>query len=186
MQIEYELDKLKFVEVYNLLNISNNVEGFTLPELFDLYNTVKDNKILSEIKYGIDNNVNFKITELSEVKTIEDMYSYAVNPDRITPEDMLEAHKSISSVPWSYWNIGLGRNSIHLERQQGKLFIELFFTDYLMHSYTRQRVSVDNVESIITSVKERRAQCGYENEQRDTTTKPQGWLGSILTDWIRK
>lgn len=74
MKVKYEVDKDKFIKVYNELkiDIGNIPDFYCLSSKHDKTN----DKNIKEVMYAIDHNINFEITNINVVKKINEMYDY--------------------------------------------------------------------------------------------------------------
>lgn len=106
MQIDYALDKGKFTKVYNELKMGNDeiivVDHYNL---LDRYNVTKDST-LKDIIYAINNNLSFRISDINEIKKIEDMYSYYENPNRLTKGEIIDCILEIDHVSFGLMRTG--------------------------------------------------------------------------------
>lgn len=97
MQIDYTLDKDKFTKVYNKLKLDNDGTIMDNYKLLDKYDVTKDGT-LKDIMFAIDNNISFHITNIEEIKKVEDMYSHYENPNRLTKDEIIDCIKEIDRV----------------------------------------------------------------------------------------
>jgi hypothetical protein len=102
MQMDYILDKDKFIKVYNELKLDNDGTIMDNYNLLDKYDVTKDGT-LKDMMFAINNNISFHITSIEEIKKIEDMYSHYENPNRLTKGEIIDCIMEIDHV-----SIGLG------------------------------------------------------------------------------
>lgn len=97
MQIDYTLDKDKFTKVYNELKLDNDGTIMDSYKLLDKFDVTKDGT-LKDIVFAINNNISFHITNIEEIKKVEDMYSHYENPNRLTKDEIIDCIKEIDHV----------------------------------------------------------------------------------------
>lgn len=87
MEVQYNLDRGKFNKIYNELKTNNGISLDTYG-LIEKYDITRIHSCLKDVKYAIDNNFIFKVTDIPTIKAIEDMYALYNNPDKITGKDI--------------------------------------------------------------------------------------------------
>lgn len=98
MKIKYELDKDKFVKVYNELNYKLDTSVLDTFNLMQQHNITYDNKTLQQIMYAIENNIEFEIVDIPTVQEINNMYTHYENPNRLTHQDLMHVIKEINHI----------------------------------------------------------------------------------------
>lgn len=116
MKVKYELDKEKFVKVYNELYCGNTETVIDRFGLFCRYDRTT-NKILKDIMYAITNNLDFEIQDIKTIQEIIDMYSYHEKPNKVTPQDISKAIKELNSIEPYILSEGTYINEVHLSKQ---------------------------------------------------------------------
>lgn len=96
MKVRYELDKDKFVKVYNELKVDTD-------NVSDLYGLASkhdktNDKDLKDVMYAIEHNVDFEITDINTVKKIKDMYDYYEKPNRLTQQEIIDCIKEVNEL----------------------------------------------------------------------------------------
>ncbi|MGL5014001.1 MAG: hypothetical protein ACRC6V_06880 [Bacteroidales bacterium] len=96
MKVKYELDKDKFIKVYNELKIDTG----NVPDYYGLaskYDKTND-KDIKEIMYAIEHNINFEISDINVVKKINEMYDYYDKPNRLTQQEIIDCIKEVNEL----------------------------------------------------------------------------------------
>lgn len=96
MKIKYELDRDKFVKVYNELKIDtgNIPDYYSLASKHDKTN----DKDIKDVMYAIEHNINFEITDINTVKKINEMYDYYEKPNRLTQQEIIDCIKEVNEL----------------------------------------------------------------------------------------
>ena len=96
MKVKYELDKDKFVKVYNELKIDTG-------NMLDLYGLASkqdktNDKDLKDVIYAIEHKINFEISDIRVVKKINNMYDYYDKPNRPTQQEIIDCIREVNEL----------------------------------------------------------------------------------------
>lgn len=96
MKVKYELDKDKFIKVYNELKIDkgNIADLYGLASKHDKTN----DKNIKDIMYAIEHNIDFEISDIKTVKKINDMYDYYDRPNRLTQQEIIDCIREVNEL----------------------------------------------------------------------------------------
>lgn len=96
MKVKYELDKDKFVKVYNELKIDtgNVADLYGLASKHDKAN----DKDIKDITYAIEHNIDFEISDIKTVKKINGMYDYYDKPNRLTQQEIIDCIREVNEL----------------------------------------------------------------------------------------
>lgn len=96
MKVKYELDKDKFVKVYNELKIDTG-------NVLDLYGLASkqdktNDRDIKDVIYAIEHNINFEISDILVVKKINNMYDYYDRPNRLTQQEIIDCIREVNEL----------------------------------------------------------------------------------------
>lgn len=96
MKVKYELDKGKFIKVYNELKIDtgNIADLYGLASKHDKTN----DKNIKDIMYAIEHNIDFEISDIKAVKKINDMYDYYDRTNRLTKQEIIDCIREVNEL----------------------------------------------------------------------------------------
>lgn len=96
MRVKYELDKDKFVKVYNELKIDTG----NVPDYYGLASKhdKTNDKDIKDIMYAIDHNINFEIADINIVKKINEMHDYYEKPNRLAQQEIIDCIKEVNEL----------------------------------------------------------------------------------------
>lgn len=96
MKVKYELDKWKFVKVYNELKVdTGNVKD--LYGLASKHDKTND-KDIKDVMYAIEHNIDFEISDIHTVKKINNMYDYYDRPNRLTQQEIIDCIREVNEL----------------------------------------------------------------------------------------
>lgn len=96
MKVKYELDKDKFVKVYNELKIDTG-------NMLDLYGLASkqdktNDRDIKDVMYAIEHNIDFEISDILVVKKINNMYDYYDRPNRLTQQEIIDCIREVNEL----------------------------------------------------------------------------------------
>ena len=96
MKVRYELDKDRFVKVYNELKI--NTDNAPDYHGFVSKHDKTNDKDIKDVVYAIEHNINFEITDINVVKKINEMYDYYEKLNRLTQQEIIDCIKEVNEL----------------------------------------------------------------------------------------
>lgn len=183
MRVRYELDKDKFVKVYNELRCDDIETVIDRFGLFCEYDRTSS-KTLKDIMYAITNNLDFEIEDIKTIQEISDMYSYYEKPDKITPQDIAETIRELNSIEPYILMEGTHITEVRLSKQGGnELELGLMVsTLYGANHYIWAPIdsALDKIKGVIH---ESNARYRAMNELRHELLKPKRFI-EVIKSWF--
>lgn len=184
MKVKYELDKEKFVKVYNELYCGNTETIIDRFGLFCRYDRTSS-KILKDIMYAITNNLDFEIQDIKTIQEIIDMYSYHENPNKITLQDISKTIKELNSIEPYILNEGTHINEVHLLKQNDN---ELMLGLMVSTLYGNNMFIWTPIDSALDKIKEEvhesNARYRTMKEQHHELLRPKS-LVEVIKSWFK-